>query len=77
VVANRIWLWNLAASGVTLQCLYLLATPYLGRFYDAGAVAPVVYGTLGIVVALSITQAFYPSQRYLRKIRERAGREVG
>jgi hypothetical protein len=77
VVANRIWLWNLAASGVTLQCLYLLAIPYLGRIFDAEAVAPVVYGTLGVVIALCITQAFYPSQRYLRKIRERAASEAG
>lgn len=77
VVANRIWLWNLAASGVTLQCVYLLAVPYLSRFYDAGAVAPAFYGILGVIIALCITQAFYPSQAYLQKIRERAGLEVG
>jgi hypothetical protein len=77
VVANRILLWNLAASGVTLQCIFILAVPYLNPVFDAKAVQPAVYGTLGLIVALCITQAFYPSQAYLRKIRERAGSEVG
>jgi len=77
VVANRILLWNLAASGVTLQCIVALAFPYLNMVFDAKAVVPAVYGTLGVIVALCITQAFYPSQAYLRKIRERAGSEVG
>jgi hypothetical protein len=77
VVANRIWLWNLAASGVTLQCVYIIAVPYLRSLFDAEAVVPAVYGTLGVVIALCITRAFYPSQAYLRKIRERNGSEAG
>jgi hypothetical protein len=77
VVVNRIWLWNLAAAGVTLQCSYILAVPYLKSFFDAEATSPAIYGTLGVIVALCITRAFYPSQAYLRKIRGRAGSEVG
>ena len=77
VVVNRIWLWNLAASGVTLQCVYIIAVTYLRSFFDAEAVVPAVYGTLGVLIALCITRAFYPSQAYLQKIRGRAGSEVG
>jgi hypothetical protein len=76
VVANRIWLWSVAASCVTLQCAYILAIPYLNAIFDAEKVAPAFYGTLGLVVALCITHAFYPSQAYLRRIRKRAGLEV-
>jgi hypothetical protein len=76
VVANRIWLWNIAASGVTVQCAYLLAIPLLSSIFDAGGVAPAFYGMIGLVVALCLTYAFYPPKAYLRWIRGRAGLEV-
>jgi hypothetical protein len=76
VVANRILLWNLAASGVTLQCGYMLALPYLNLIFDADRVAPVFYGLLGLFIAVCITYAFYPPQAYLDRIRRRAGLEV-
>jgi len=76
VVANRIWLWNIAALGVTLQCAYMLAIPYLNLIFDAERVAPAFYGILGLIIALCITHAFYPPQAYLDRIRRRAGLEV-
>jgi hypothetical protein len=75
VVVNRIWLWNLAASGVTLQCAYILAIPYLNAIFDAERVAPAFYGITGLIIALCITHAFYPPQGYLERIRRRAGLE--
>ncbi len=76
VVANRIWLWNIAASGVTLQCTYVLAIPFLNPIFDALGWMPAIYGTLGLIIALCITFAFYPTQAYLRRIRRRAGLET-
>ena len=76
VVANRIWLWNIAASGVTLQCGYILASPFLNPIFDVQKSMPAFYGVLGLIIALCITQAFYPTQAYLRMIRKRAGLEV-
>jgi hypothetical protein len=76
VVANRIWLWNIAASGVTLQCAYILAIPFLNSIFDAERWVPAFYGIVGLIIALSITHAFYPPQAYLRRIRKRAGLEV-
>ena len=76
VVANRIWLWNIAATAVTLQYSYALAAPWLNSLFDAVSVAPAFIGTLGVVIALSITCAFYPPQGYLRWIRSRAGVEL-
>ena len=75
VVVNRIWLWNLAASGVTLQCAYILAIPYLNAIFDAEGVAPAFYGITGLIIAFCITHAFYPPQGYLERIRRRAGLE--
>ncbi len=77
VVANRIWLWNVAASCVTLQYGYFLAMPYIDRFYDAETMAPAFIGTLGVILALTLTLAFCPPQAYLRRIKTRAGLEVG
>jgi hypothetical protein len=77
VVANRIWLWNIAASGVTLQCGYILAIPYLNSIFDAEKVSPAFYGMTGLVIALCITHAFYPPQAYLDRIKRRAGLEPG
>jgi hypothetical protein len=77
VVANRIWLWSVAASAVTLQYGYTLAIPWLNSLFDAATVAPAFVGTLGVVIALCITYAFYPPQGYLRWIKRRAGVEVG
>jgi hypothetical protein len=76
VVANRIWLWSVAAFLVTLQYGYTLAIPWLSSLFDAVSVAPAFVGTLGVLIALSITHAFYPPQRYLRWIEKRAGAEV-
>jgi hypothetical protein len=76
VVANRIWLWNIAATAVTLQYSYALAVPWLNSLFDAVSVAPAFIGTMGVVIALSITYAFYPPQGYLRWIKSRAGVEV-
>lgn len=76
VVANRIWLWSLAASTVTLQYAYTLAIPWLNSLFDAVKAAPAFVGTLGVVIALCITHAFYPPQGYLRWIKRRAGVEV-
>jgi hypothetical protein len=75
-VANRIWLWSIAASTVTLQYSYTLAVPWLNSLFDAAKVAPAFIGTLGVVIALCITHAFYPPRGYLRWIRKRAGMEV-
>ena len=77
VVANRIWLWNVAASCVTLQYGYFLAMPYIDRFYDAVSMAPAFVGTLGVIIALTLTLAFCPPQAYLRRIERRAEMEVG
>ena len=76
VVANRILLWNVAAACATLQCAYFLAIPLLNSIFDAERVAPAFYGILGLIIALSITYAFYPPQAYIRRIRRRAGLEV-
>lgn len=76
VVANRIWLWNLAATAVTLQYGYTLAAPWLNALFDAMKAAPAFVGTLGVTIALCITHAFYPPQGYLRWIQRRAGVEV-
>jgi hypothetical protein len=77
VVANRILLWNVAATCVTLQYLFYLAYPYIDRFYDAGAAAPAYNGILGLIIAICISCAFYPLPTYLRRIRKRAGLESG
>jgi hypothetical protein len=73
---NRIWLWSIAASTVTLQYSYGVAIPWLSSLFDAAKVAPAFIGTMGVVIALCITHAFYPPRRYLRWIRKRAGVEV-
>ena len=76
VVVNRILLWNVAATCVTLQYVYYLAYPYLDRFCDAEAAAPAYNGILGLIIALCISCAFYPLPAYLRRIRKQAGMEV-
>ncbi len=76
VVANRIWLWTIAASGVTLQCGYILVVPLLNSIFDALRWMPAFYGVLGLFLALCITRAFYPTEAYLRRIRRRAGLET-
>ena len=77
VITNRIWLWNIAASAVTLQYSYSLAAPYLDSLFDAVSAAPAFVGTLGVLIAVCITHAFYPPQGYLRWIKRRAGVEAG
>ena len=77
VVANRIWLWNLAASGVAIQYLYGMAIPWLNPFFGAESAAPAVVGTLGIFIALCITYAFHPPPGYLRWVETRSRAEVG
>jgi hypothetical protein len=76
VVANRIWLWNVAASVVTVQCAYILVVPLLSPLFDALRWMPAFYGILGLILGLCITLAFYPTQAYLRRVRTRAGVEV-
>jgi hypothetical protein len=77
VVVNRILLWNVAASAVTLQYSYAFATPWLNSLFDATKLAPAFTGMLGLVIALSITHAFYPPRGYLRWIEKQTERQAG
>jgi hypothetical protein len=77
VVVNRISLWSIAASAVTLQYAYGIAVPWLNSRFDAVSLAPAFIGTLGVIIAVCITHAFHPPKGYLRWIRKRAGAEVG
>lgn len=54
-----------------------MAIPWLNSLFDAVKAAPAFVGTLGVIIALCITHAFYPPQGYLRWIQRRAGVEVG
>ena len=76
VVANRIWLWNIAASAVTLQYGYIWAAPHLDSLFHAVSATPAFVGTLGVLMAVCIMHAFYPPQGYLRWIKRRAGVEA-
>jgi hypothetical protein len=74
VVANRVWLWSFTSLIVVVQYGYSIALPFLSRWFDAAAVAPLVIGSLGLSIAVFLALAFFPPAAYLRFTRARANR---
>jgi hypothetical protein len=72
VVANRMLLWGLAATAITVQYSYALAIPLLTGLIDANGAQPAVTGSLGLFAAATIALTFFPPQAYLRAMERRA-----
>jgi len=73
VLVNRFLLWGASALAAVALCAVVVASMLLGRAPLGDPMARIAMGAASAVVSLSWYLAFLPPERYVRRIRERAG----
>jgi hypothetical protein len=67
VVVNRIWLWSMSSALVVGQYGWSLATLHLRYLPTVAAGSHIVIALLGLALAVLLSLAFFPPERYLRR----------
>lgn len=72
VVANRLLLWGVSNTAITISYAYSLVAGILLRLDLPSIYTPAVVSSLGLTSACCITLAFFPPRAYMDWIRRRA-----
>ena len=72
VIANRLFLWAMATTAITISYIYAVIAGVLLRNGLPNFYYPAVVAGLGLISALCVAMAFFPPLAYLERIKARS-----